>query len=88
MSRLGFSPFSGTASPAVGGRLVSLYRNGTLTAQSRTNMGGVYSTTKPLAGGTFTFYVKTPNDSGRRPADGTCRQTVAGRTRCPTGPDA
>lgn len=55
--------FSGTIPPAVGGRLVGLYRNGTLAAQSRTNMAGVYSTTKTLAGGTFTFYVKTPNDS-------------------------
>lgn len=55
--------FSGTVSPALPNRLVSLYRNGVLVAQGRTSASGVYVITKTLAGGTFGFLVRTPNDT-------------------------
>jgi len=55
--------FSGTVSPALSGRLVSVYRNGVLVAQGRTNGLGVYVISKTLAAGVFTFLVRTPNDT-------------------------
>ena len=45
------------------GRLVSLYRNGVLIAQARTNSAGVYTIRKTLAPGTFDFQLKTGNDT-------------------------
>jgi hypothetical protein len=55
--------FTGTVSPALTGRLVSLYRNGVLVAQGRTSSSGVYVIRKTLAAGTFDFHVKTGNDT-------------------------
>jgi hypothetical protein len=55
--------FTGTISPALTGRLVSLYRNGVLLAQARTNTSGVYVIRRTLAAGTFDFAVKTGNDT-------------------------
>jgi hypothetical protein len=55
--------FTGRVYPALNGRLVSLYRNGALVAQGRTDATGVYSMTKLLAKGTFSFQVRTANDT-------------------------
>jgi outer membrane protein assembly factor BamB len=55
--------FQGRVFPARPGRLVSLYRNGVLVAQARTDANGVYSLTKTLAGGTFGFEVRTASDT-------------------------
>jgi hypothetical protein len=55
--------FSGRVYPALNGRLVSLYRNGTLVAQARTAATGIYSVTRTLAAGTFSFQAKTANDT-------------------------
>jgi hypothetical protein len=55
--------FTGRVYPALNGRLVSLYRNGTLAAQARTNASGIYTLTKVFAKGTFSFQVRTANDT-------------------------
>jgi uncharacterized protein YkwD len=55
--------FTGTVSPPLTNRLVSLYRNGVLTAQARTDARGVYAIAKPVTAGTFDFAVRTPNDA-------------------------
>jgi hypothetical protein len=60
---VGAYTFSGRVYPARNGRLVSLYRNGTLVAQGHTDATGVYSITKKLARGTFSFLVRTGNDT-------------------------
>lgn len=54
--------FTGRVYPALANRLVSLYRNGTLVAQGRCDASGIYRITKTLAGGTFTFQVRTADD--------------------------
>ena len=54
--------FTGRVYPALDRRLISLYRNGVLVAQGRTDASGIYRITKQLAGGTFTFQTRTPND--------------------------
>jgi hypothetical protein len=41
---------------------VSLYRNGVLVAQGRSDASGVYRISRTLAAGTFTFQVRTPDD--------------------------
>ncbi|MCU1591216.1 MAG: hypothetical protein JWP11_2472 [Frankiales bacterium] len=55
--------FSGRVYPAHTGRLVSLYRNGVLLAQGRTDASGIYTMTKTLAAGTFSFQVRTADDT-------------------------
>jgi hypothetical protein len=55
--------FSGRVYPALNGRLVSLYRNGSLVAQARTNASGIYTVTRTLAAGTFSFQARTANDT-------------------------
>jgi hypothetical protein len=55
--------FAGRVYPALNGRLVSLYRNGTLVGQARTNSSGIYTITKTLAAGRFSFQVRTANDT-------------------------
>jgi hypothetical protein len=55
--------FSGTVSPARSGRLVSIYRDSVLVAQARTDLRGVYSVTKLLAGGGFVFWAATGSDT-------------------------
>jgi hypothetical protein len=55
--------FTGRVYPARTGRLVSLYRNGALVAQARTDASGVYAMTKTLAKGTFSFQVRTGDDT-------------------------
>jgi hypothetical protein len=55
--------FTGRVYPALNGRLVSLYRNGALVAQGRTDASGIYTITKLLAKGTFSFQVRTANDT-------------------------
>jgi uncharacterized protein YkwD len=60
----GFYVFQGTVSPLLANRLVSLYRNGTLAGQARTNARGIYAIGKVLAPGpTYDFVVRTPNDA-------------------------
>jgi hypothetical protein len=54
--------FTGRVYPALDQRLVSLYRNGVLVAQGRTNASGIYAITRTLAAGTFAFQVRTSND--------------------------
>lgn len=54
--------FTGRVYPALDGRLVSLYRNGVLLAQGRTDVRGIYRITKELAGGTFVFQTRSPDD--------------------------
>jgi hypothetical protein len=54
--------FTGRVYPALDQRLVSLYRNGVLVAQGRTNGSGIYAITRTLAAGTFAFQVRTSND--------------------------
>jgi subtilisin family serine protease len=66
--------FSGRVYPAHVGRLVSLYRNDVLIAQARCDASGIYSLTKKLAVGPFSFYVRTPNDTYNL---GTTSQEVA-----------
>lgn len=55
--------FSGRVYPALSGRLVSLYRNGVLVAQARCASTGIYTMTKTLGAGTFSFQTKTANDT-------------------------
>ncbi len=61
--------FTGTVSPPLGNRLVSLYDSGrTRLAQARTNSSGVYSMSKTFPVDNFTtadsyFFVRTPSDS-------------------------
>jgi hypothetical protein len=55
--------FTGTVSPPLTNRLVSLYRNGVLAAQARTDARGVYAMAKSFAAGTYDFAVRTPNDA-------------------------
>jgi subtilisin family serine protease len=55
--------FTGRVYPAHAQRLVSLYRDDVLIAQGRCDANGVYSITKTLAVGPFSFYIKTPNDT-------------------------
>jgi hypothetical protein len=55
--------FTGRVYPALNGRLVSLYRNGALVAQGRTNSSGIYTMTKTLGAGSFSFQVRTANDT-------------------------
>jgi hypothetical protein len=55
--------FTGRVYPALANRLVSLYRNGGLVAQGRCDASGIYTITKALAGGTFSFYVRTSSDT-------------------------
>jgi hypothetical protein len=55
--------FTGRVYPARSGRLVSLYRNGTLVAQGHTDATGIYTITKTLARGSFSFLVRTANDT-------------------------
>lgn len=54
--------FTGRVYPALSNRLVNLYRNGVLVGQGRCDSTGIYSITKTLAAGTFTFQLRTPND--------------------------
>ncbi len=54
--------FTGRVYPALDRRLVSLYREGVLVAQGRTDASGVYRMVTQLAGGSFTFQTRTPND--------------------------
>jgi hypothetical protein len=55
--------FTGRVYPALNGRLVSLYRNGTLAGQARTNASGIYTLTRTLAAGRFSFQARTANDT-------------------------
>jgi hypothetical protein len=55
--------FTGRVYPARTGRLVSLYRNGVLLAQGRTDATGVYTITKAMAAGTYGFFVRTGDDT-------------------------
>jgi hypothetical protein len=55
--------FTGSVVPVLAGRLVSLYRNGLLIAQARTNSAGIYVMRKTLTAGTFDFQVRTANDT-------------------------
>lgn len=54
--------FTGRVYPALRNRLVNLYRNGALVGQGRCDATGIYTITRTLAAGTFTFQVRTPND--------------------------
>lgn len=54
--------FTGRVYPALRNRLVNLYRNGTLVGQGRCDATGIYTITRTLGAGTFTFQVRTPND--------------------------
>ena len=55
--------FSGRVYPALSGRLVSLYRTGTLVGQARCASTGIYSMTRTLGAGTVTFQTKTASDT-------------------------
>jgi hypothetical protein len=55
--------FSGRVYPALANRLVSIYRNGTLVAQARCAASGIYTVTRTLGAGTFSFQAKTANDT-------------------------
>lgn len=55
--------FSGRVYPALNGRLVSLYRNGSLVAQARTDASGIYTVKRTLGAGTFSFQARTANDT-------------------------
>jgi hypothetical protein len=55
--------FSGRAYPALNNRLVSIYRSGSLVAQARCNASGIYTVTRTLAAGTFSFQARTANDT-------------------------
>jgi hypothetical protein len=54
---------TGKVYPARDQRLVSVYRNGTLIAQGRTNSSGIYAIRKTLAPGTFNFQARTGDDT-------------------------
>jgi hypothetical protein len=60
---VGAYTFAGRVYPARSGRLVSLYRNGVLVAQGHTDASGIYSIRKKLALGTFSFLVRTSDDT-------------------------
>jgi hypothetical protein len=60
---VGAYTFTGRVYPARTGRLVSLYRNGVLVAQGHTDASGIYTITKKLARGTFSFLVRTGDDT-------------------------
>jgi hypothetical protein len=55
--------FTGRVYPARNGRLVSLYRNGVLLAQGRTDSTGIYTISKVMAAGTYSFFVRTGDDT-------------------------
>jgi hypothetical protein len=55
--------FTGRVYPALNQRLVSLYRNGVLIAQGRTDGSGIYRITKMLTAGNYGFFVRTVNDT-------------------------
>jgi hypothetical protein len=55
--------FTGRVYPARVGRLVSIYRNGALCAQARTDASGIYSVTKTLSAGTYGFQARTGDDT-------------------------
>lgn len=55
--------FSGRVYPARVGRLVSIYRNGTLLAQARTDASGIYAVTKTVAAGSAGFLARTGDDT-------------------------
>jgi subtilisin family serine protease len=55
--------FTGRVYPAHAQRLVSLYRDDVLIAQGRCDARGIYSITKRLAVGPFSFLVRSPNDT-------------------------
>jgi uncharacterized protein YkwD len=60
----GFYVFQGTVSPLLANRLVSLYRNGVLAGQARTNVRGIYGIGALMRPGpTYDFVVRTPNDA-------------------------
>lgn len=54
--------FTGRVYPALRNRLVNLYRNGVLVGQGRCDSSGIYTMTRTLAAGTFSFQARTPND--------------------------
>lgn len=54
--------FTGRVYPALSNRLVNIYRSGLLIAQARCDASGIYSVTRTLGAGTFTFLARTPND--------------------------
>ncbi|MCW2665671.1 MAG: hypothetical protein JWN57_633 [Frankiales bacterium] len=54
---------TGKVYPARDQRLVSVYRNGALVAQGRTNSTGVYALRTTLAAGTFSFQARTGDDT-------------------------
>jgi hypothetical protein len=54
--------FTGRVYPARDQRLVSLYRNGVLVAQGRSDAAGVYRIGRTLAAGTYGFQVRTSDD--------------------------
>ena len=60
----GFYVFQGTVSPILANRQVSLYRNGRLVGQAKTNARGIYAIGMVTAPGpTYDFVVRTPNDT-------------------------
>ncbi|MDT7546751.1 MAG: hypothetical protein QOE99_2861 [Actinomycetota bacterium] len=63
---VGAYTFTGRVYPARTGRLVSLYRNGVLVAQGHTDAIGIYTITKKLALGTFSFLARTSDDTYNR----------------------
>lgn len=54
--------FTGRVYPARDQRLVSIYRNGTLVAQTRCDASGIYNVTRTLAAGGYSFQSRTAND--------------------------
>jgi hypothetical protein len=55
--------FSGRVYPARVSRLVSIYRNGKLVAQARTDASGVYGVTRSVAAGSAAFQARTGDDT-------------------------
>ncbi len=53
---------TGRVYPALRNRLVNLYRNGVLVGQGRCDATGIYTITRTLAAGAFTFQARTPDD--------------------------
>lgn len=55
--------FTGRVYPARAGRLVNVYRNGTLAAQGRTDASGIYRIVRALPAGTWRVEARTPDDT-------------------------
>lgn len=69
--------FSGRVYPAVDQRLVTIYRDGVMLLQGRTDATGVYSLTKTITAGTYSFQARSADDTSNLGASSpTVRVTV------------